>query len=66
MNRTFVVVLAGALFGLIGLGSAFGFASLRLNSQRPDWERLAMLGLPVLWAAGGVVLASALSDRERR
>ncbi len=65
MNRTFVVVLAGALFGLIGLDRRLASPPA---AQQPA-PRLGAAGHarpPVLWAAGGVVLASALSDRERR
>jgi len=66
MSRALIVVVAGALFGAIGLGSAYGLSSLRIAGQRPDLERLAMVFLPALWAAAGVAVSVAMSAGDRR
>ena len=69
MPRSLGIVIGAALFGAIGLGSAFGFASLRSANYRPDWEQLAFIALPAAWAFAGIVAGTMLSqpgDRDSR
>ncbi len=68
MNRPLSVLLGGTLFAAVGLASAYGYASLRLMSVRPDWERFFFIALPAVWAVVGVVIGLWVypTDDDRR
>ena len=66
MPRSLGIVIGAALFGLVGLGTAFGIASLRAPNYRPDWELLAFIALPPAWTFAGLVAGWLLSDSRDR
>jgi len=63
MSRALGVSVCVALFALIGLGSAFGYASLHQPQNSPDSERLFYIALPAVWAIAGLGVVAMVSRR---
>lgn len=63
MGRALSVSVSVVLFAVIGLGSAFGYASLHQPQNSPDSERLFYITLPAVWAIAGLGVVSMVSRR---